>query len=156
MKNKPTEPIKNKDLADLISNFQNALKVYTPKQLNDAVLLVLNEKHGPPKQVNYVIKAVSSVYKLPENVILSRNTRGVVQEARMVAYAVLHFDLQMSFRHISLKVFKRLSHGGVTRTCSQFKDLKPDKFTLDKAIIDRYNEVRELTYKHILNSTKQP
>jgi chromosomal replication initiation ATPase DnaA len=149
-----TDTINSKDLQSLIGNFQEALKVYSLKELNDAILSALDQKADNKKEVDFVIQAVSSVYKLTPRLILSKTTRGIVQEARMVTYATLHFDLQMSFRYISARIFKRLNHGSVTQACNQFKQLKPDKFTLDKQTMDRYKEVQKIVYDHIINRKK--
>lgn len=154
MAKKNPDIINSKDLQSLIGNFQEALKVYSLKELNDAILNAINEKSDNKKEVDFVIQAVSSVYKLTPKLILSKTTRGVVQEARMVAYATLHFDLQMSLRYISARVFKRLNHNGVSQACNQFKELVPEKFTLDKQIMERYKEVRKITYDHIINRKK--
>lgn len=150
------EAINSKDLLNLISNLQDALKVYSLRELNDAILSALDQKTDNKSEVDFVIKAVSSVYKLTPRLILSKTTRGVVQEARMVTYAILHFDMQMSFRYISARVFKRLNHGSVTQACNQFKQLKPEKFILDQQVMERYKEVRKITYDHIINRKTQP
>lgn len=148
-KDEITELISQKDLVSLLSNVQEALKSYTVKELNDAILTALNQKHDLKKEVDFVVKTVANAYKIQPRTLMQSRARGDVQEARMVCYAVLHLDLEITARFIAKRVFNKY-HNSVNDAIKRFRDLDPDKFSKDRAVMDRYKECRKQTIEFII------
>lgn len=146
--------ISQTELETLLSNFQEALKTYSLKDLNIAILSALNEKNNDKKQSDQVLKAVCSVYQIGIRELITSRSRGKIQEARMVAYAILHYDLQLPLRFISSVVFKKKHHGSIAQSLIVFKQLNPGKFAFDKETMDKYKEVQSITLKHLINREK--
>jgi chromosomal replication initiation ATPase DnaA len=143
------EIITKKDLATLLTNIQDALKVYSVRELNDAILIALNEKFDFKKEVDFVLKSVASNYKIQRNLIMKSKKRGEIQEARMVVYAILHYDLEISTRQIAKRIFKKYPNS-IQDALKKFRALEPEKFSKDKGIMDRYKECRKETVEFII------
>jgi len=151
---KPNRVINQTELESLLKNFQEALKTYSLKDLNIAILSALNEKNNDSQASEHVLKAVASVYLISVKDLISSRARGKIQEARMVAYAILHFDMQLSMRFISSIVFKKKHHGAIAQSLIVFKQLNPEKFSMDRETHNRYKEVQNITLKHLINRDK--
>lgn len=141
--------ISKKDLVNLITNLQDALKVYSVRELNDALLIALNEKFDFKKEVDFVMRSVASNYKVQRSLILTSKKRGEIQEARMIVYAILHYDLEISARQIAKKIFNKYPNS-ILDALKKFRELEPEKFSKDKGIMDRYKECRKETVEFII------
>lgn len=145
-----------KELENFLVGFQEVLKTHTLKELSDALQSVLNSKGDKKVVIDFVIGTVCRLYKISPAILLGSSGRGAIQEARMVSYAVFHYDLQMSLRYIASVIYNRKNHQSVNYSLLCFKDLQPTKFLLDQKVTDKYREVQRLTIEHIVknNQTK--
>lgn len=141
--------IAKKDLVKLLHNVQEALKVYSVRELNDAILTALNEKFDLKKEVDFVLRSVASNYKIQKNLIMRSKKRGEIQEARMICYAILHYDLEISTRFIAGRIFKKYPNS-IQDALKKFKALEPEKFKKDQGVMDRYKECRKETVEFII------
>lgn len=103
MENIKTE--QTKDLEQLLKNIQEGLKTYSIKDLNKAIIIVLNKKHDKAHEIEFILQTVSEQYDISVTMLKQSTSRGKVQEARQVCYCLLHNDLGLSIRHISDKIF---------------------------------------------------
>jgi chromosomal replication initiation ATPase DnaA len=143
------EVISKKHLQELLKNLQDALKVYSVRELNDAILSALNEKYDLKKEVDFVLKSVASNYKVQKSLIMRSKKRGEIQEARMICYAILHYDLEISTRQIAKRIFKKYPNS-IQDALKKFKELEPDKFSKDRGVMARYKECRKETVEFII------
>jgi chromosomal replication initiation ATPase DnaA len=139
------------ELEGLLKNIQDALKKYSIKQLNDALLDLLNKNEPKKDLVDATLKSVSKVFDISQRILVNSRARGKIQDARMVCYAIMHHELNLPLRYISVNIFKRRSHGSVIHSLHTFKGLTPEKINYHKELIDKYIKAKELTLNHLIN-----
>ncbi len=108
----------NKDIEDLLKNIQAGLKKHSIKELNEAIITVLNKKEDKTIEIDYVLRIVANQFSISVKRLKEKNTRGVFNEAKHVAFCLLHYNLGLSLRHISDKIFSTWPssvHAGVMR-----------------------------------------
>jgi chromosomal replication initiation ATPase DnaA len=128
----------NTDLQVLLKNIQLGLQTYTIKELNDALLKILSEKSDKYPEINRILIIVSARYKITKTILLTSTARGEFQNARMIAYCLLHFVLGISVRKIG-KIFNR-GHNCVTTAIKTFKKIEPERFRIDRELSEMYKE----------------
>lgn len=107
-----------KQLESLLKNIQESLKHYSVEELNEAIIHALNQKKDKTPQINYVLSIVSDHFNTTIKTLKKKHLRGNLQEAKQVAYCLLHFNLGLSIRDISNNVFSNWSNSvqtGVTK-----------------------------------------
>jgi chromosomal replication initiation ATPase DnaA len=124
----------NKDLEQLLKNIQDSLKVYSIKELNQAIIVALNEKHDKTIEINYILDIVSSHYKISIKQLKGRYGKGRIADAKQIAYCLLYFNLGIPIRQIAMKIFfnwptsvtigiKRLKNADIkVKSDKEFKD----------------------------------
>lgn len=95
----------NKDLEQLLKNIQESLKVYSIKELNQAIIVALNEKHDKTIEINHILDIVSSHYKITIKQLKEKYGKGKIADAKQIAYCLLYFNLGIPVRQIALKIF---------------------------------------------------
>lgn len=128
----------NTELQTLLKNIQLGLQNYTVKELNDALVKVLSEKSDKQPEINRILLIVATRYKITKSILLNSKARGEFQNARMIAYCLLHFVLGLSVRKIG-SIFSR-GHNCVTTAINRYKTLEPDRFKLDQELHTAYKE----------------
>ena len=93
------------DLENLLSNIQKGLKEFSIKELNEAIILFLNKKSDKSIEINYILEIVASEYNISVKKLKAKHSRGLDQEAKQIAYCLLHLDLDLSTRYISRRIF---------------------------------------------------
>lgn len=123
-----------KDLESLLKNIQKGLKHFSIKELSDNVFNFLKSKEEKTKEINIILKLVQNEFSISLSKLKS-NARGEIQDAKQLAYCLLHFDLGLSVRHISTRIFDNW-HNSVFKGIKRLKNidvnLKPDKEFFDK------------------------
>lgn len=127
------------ELESLLQNIQEGLKKYTIQELNEAIITFLHKKSDKSIETNYVLTIVSEEYNLSKQSLKSKRARGILQEAKQVAYCLLHFNLGFSLRYISQRVFFN-NHNSVAIGVRKLKNADPNH-KVDKAFIDRYKKL---------------
>lgn len=126
---------KEKDVELLLKNIQEGLNRYTIKELNEAIVTFLNKKDDKSKEIMFILDIVSQEFQINIRTLKKKNVRGMTSEAKQIAYCLLHFNLGLSTRYISARVFNNW-HSVVHKAILRFKNanpnLKPDKIFLDK------------------------
>jgi chromosomal replication initiation ATPase DnaA len=128
------------EILELLKNIQSGLKKFTITELNDAISNIVKDVKcvTDAKEIQYVIQEVCKEFNINKNQLIHSNARGVISQAKSVAYCLLHFELNLPLRYISKKVFFLKHHGSVAVAVRSFKKLntaiKPDKEFLDKYV----------------------
>ena len=94
-----------KDIELLLKNIQKGLRKYSVKELNDGIVSFLYKKSDKSHETEYVLEIVCKEYGISLSSLKSKNVRGSIQEAKQIAYCLLHFNLGLSIRQIAEKVF---------------------------------------------------
>jgi chromosomal replication initiation ATPase DnaA len=138
------------ELEGLLNNLKGALKKYSIKELNDAILDLLNKDEPKKRLVDATLKSVCEIFNITQRILLNTRARGKVQDARMICYEIMHNELKIPLRYISLIVFKRKSHGSVTQSLKHFKELTPEKIQHHKELLEKYHKAKESTLNYLI------
>lgn len=132
------------ELEDFTKVVFKALDHCSITEISNAVVSVTNSNTEKRTVIERVIDSVSSVYSISREDLLGKKIRGMAQEARIVAYALLYFEFGQSYRIISKQIFGRKNHNGVVVSCTFFKELNPEKNSWDRKIFEKYNQALNL------------
>lgn len=94
-----------KDLEQLLNNIQKGLKKYSVKELNEAIVTIINKKHNKTREIDFIFEKVSSKFDVPIAILKAKGGTGKVQDAKQICYCLLHFDLGLSIRYIAEQIF---------------------------------------------------
>lgn len=133
-----------KDLELLAQSITEGLKEYTIEEISTAIKDHLEVNRT--KEVSFIFKTVAEHYQLTRRIIITGKSSGKIQEARKIIYCLIHYNLNLSTRHIAKRIFKNKWHSSVAITIRYFK-------TLDENIkIDReFSEVYKIHQAKLLN-----
>lgn len=95
----------NKEIETLLKNLQEGLKTHSVKELNDAITTAITNKYDKKADIDFVLTIVSKTYEIGIKALMSNHGRGKVQDAKQMAYCLLHFNLGLSMRYIAKKIF---------------------------------------------------
>jgi chromosomal replication initiation ATPase DnaA len=141
------------ELESLLNNIQEGLKKFTIKELNEAIISFLNKKSDKSLEINYVMHIVSKDYNITFETLKSKNARGNLQEAKQIAYCLLHFNLGLSLRYISNRVFFN-NHNSVAIGIKRLKKADPNHI-VDKNFIGKYKTLEHELISNFGNLTKK-
>jgi chromosomal replication initiation ATPase DnaA len=139
-------PNQKTELESLLQNIQEGLKKYTIQELNEAIITFLNKKSDKSVETNYVLTIVAKEYSVSKDSLKSKQARGMKQEAKQIAYCLLHFNLGFSLRYISNRVFFN-NHNSVAIGVRRLKKANPN-IKVDKDFLDIYKKLE----KQLLNN----
>ena len=120
---------------ELLKNIHQGLKKVGLKELNSGILKMLNSKSDKSEEINYVLQIVCKEYSLSIHSLKSKYPKGIVQDAKQVAYCLLHFNLNLTIRYIAEKVFENWPtsvYTGVKRYKEGDINHKADKDFMEK------------------------
>ncbi|HRH53144.1 MAG TPA: hypothetical protein PLN38_07460 [Chitinophagales bacterium] len=132
----------NKEIEIFFRNIQQGLSKYSLQEINESLEAIINnDEHfvvNSKKRINTVLDVVCDDFKITKHMLLHGRGKGVVQEARVVAFCVLHNDFNLSMRYIALSVFKMNWHTSVSKAIQYYKSLnmqcKPDRLFNEKLV----------------------
>jgi len=137
------------ELGNLLQNIQEGLKMFTIEELNEAIISFLNKKSDKSVEINYVLNIVSEEYKISKQSLQSKTARGIQQEAKQIAYCLLHFNLGFSFRYISSRIFFN-NHNSVAIGVRRLKNADK-KVKIDAIFIDKYKKLESKLLMNFAN-----
>jgi chromosomal replication initiation ATPase DnaA len=135
-----------KDLELLLKNMQKGLKFFSIKELSDAIFSFLKSKEEKSTEINLILNIVQNEFSISLNKLKS-NGRGEIIDAKQLAYCLLHYDLGLSVRYISSKVFDNWPNSvfnGIKRLKNIDLNLKPDKLFFEKYKLMQNKYVEQL------------
>lgn len=139
----------NKDLGILLTSIQKGLKVYSIKELNQAITKVLNKKSDRSEEIEYILSIVSNKFGITRNALMQSHKWGNVQQARRIAYCLLHFELELPYRKIAKDIFL-MEHGVVQQGINYYRNLNLE-VKADKDFYDIYLAMQEKLIEYINN-----
>ena len=81
------------EVEELIKNIHQGLKKVGLKELNSGILRLLSGKNDKSVEIDYVLQLVCKEYSLSIHSLKTKYPKGIVQDAKQVAYCLLHFNL---------------------------------------------------------------
>ena len=141
------------EIISLLKNLQLSLKKYTIKELNEAMNKVLDSENKEQKdkehQVALVLDAVCNQYSVSKQQLIHSKARGEMRQAKMIAYCILHFQLELPIRYRAKRIFYLKWHNNVGIAIKHHNNLnpqiKPDKEFINKLDIIKQQVVTQLT-----------
>lgn len=125
---------------DLLKNIQEALKHHTPQELNDAIIEILNKKEDKAPEIEHVLNSVCSKFNISIRTLKKSKARGEIQQARSLAYCLLHLDLGLSVRHVAKKIFKKYPNS--VSVAIKYKRNCDTKIKRERVFLEYYEELR--------------
>jgi hypothetical protein len=121
----------NTEIDELLNNMRKALKHYSVKELNEAIIFALSEKKEDISEpVKFVLKIVAKHYGISEKILKNSVSRGRIVEAKNISYCLLHYDLGLPTGYIANRIFfnwKNSVHLGTKKLKSLNLSIKADK-----------------------------
>ena len=130
-----------KEVESLLKNIQRGLKLYSVQDLNRAIVTFLNKKNDKTADIDKVMGIVCKEYSITKESLKSKNARGNLQEAKQICYCLLHFNLGLSIRHISEKIFFNWPTS-VSIGVKKYKNADV-KHKQDKKFIEKYEKLQK-------------
>lgn len=138
-----------KEVEDLIKNLHQGLKKVGLKELNNGILKIIKEKNSKSDEVYYVLSIVCKEFDITLSSLKAKYPKGIIQDAKQVAYCLLHFDLHLTMRYIAEKVFQNWPTSVYTGI-KRFKEGDPNH-KADKDFLEKYQKLK-LQTKDFLNN----
>jgi chromosomal replication initiation ATPase DnaA len=137
------------EVEELLKNIHQGLKKVGLKELNTGILKFLNTKNDKSEEIDFVLQLVCKEYSLSIHSLKSKYPKGLVQDAKQVAYCLLHFNLQLTIRYIAEKIFMNWP----TSVYTGVKRYKEGDINhkADKDFMEKYNKLEKLVIEHITN-----
>ena len=131
----------NREIKKLLKNIQEGLSLYSLQELNQALVTSLNKKHEIAHEIDCVLDLVCGEFSISKTTLKTIHIRGDLQEAKQIAYCLLHHNLGLSIRYISERIFFN-SHTSVANGITKLKNADITH-KQDKEFIERYNELQK-------------
>lgn len=135
-------PEKNNDLDLLLKNIRKGLKIYTAKELNEAIIAALNQKHDKNSEIKFIKQQVAKEYSISERSLIHSSGRGTIKDARKICCWLLHYDLGLSHRHIAFRILGYKHHNRISLSIREFKTLN-EKVKIDSELKTRYEGLQK-------------
>jgi len=139
----------NYEIEHLLNNIQKTLKIYSVKELNNALKNIINYKDSNKiKDISYSLNLVCEHYKITLSELMGKNNRGTIVDAKQIAYCLLYFDVKLSVKNISKNIFYNWRNS-VYRGINRFKDINVS-IKEDEMFLSNYNILKEkfIVYKN--------
>ena len=130
---------------------QDGLKNHSVKELNDALVVVINNKYDKKADIDKVLLLVSKTYEIGVRTLLSSKGRGRIQEAKQIAYCLLHINLGLSIRYIAARIFFNWP-SSVMIGIKRYKFANP-KVKHDAQFLETYENLQDQLMKYLSNKT---
>lgn len=95
------------DVESLLVKIQEGLNKFGVEKLNMAITKVLlQDREDKSKEIEFCINLVCGHYGISTKTMYSKSARGDLQDAKQIAYCLLHFDINLPIRFIATNVFR--------------------------------------------------
>lgn len=142
----------SKDIEYLLKNIQKGLKLYSIKELNRAIIEALNKKDNKKDEIDFVLDIVARNYAISLRSLQKENARGIEQDAKQMVYCLLYFNLGLSMRYISSKVFMCWPTS-VLKGIKRYRTANP-AIKQDSEFLNTYNKLQKELLTYITTKNK--
>jgi chromosomal replication initiation ATPase DnaA len=116
-----------KELETFFKNVQQSLKKYTLNEINESLQLMANSetnnKKDKDKEISIVLDAICKEYSIEKDILIYGKSKKDLQQARNIAYCILHLDLGLPIRYIAKRIFFLNWHNSVGVAIKYHKSL---------------------------------
>jgi chromosomal replication initiation ATPase DnaA len=129
------------DVESLLIKIQEGLNKFGVEKLNMAISkILLQDREDKTKEIEFCINLVCGHFGISTKTIYSKSARGDLQDAKQIAYCLLHFNLHLPIRFIATNVFRNWH----TSVANGIKRLKTADIThkQERVFIETYEYLR--------------
>jgi chromosomal replication initiation ATPase DnaA len=132
----------NYEIEHLLNNIQKSLKIYSVRELNDALKDIISYKDSSKKEdINYSLNLVCEYFNITISQLMGKDNRGMIVDAKQIAYCLLYFDVKLSVKNISKNIFHNWRNS-VYRGINRFKNINVN-IKEDEVFFCNYNNIRD-------------
>lgn len=135
------------EVEKLFDTLKETVKSSSVKELNKKLSSYLSLKNQTKEQVEVVLNNVCKEFKITEQLLMNRHTRGDVQQARHIAYYILHKELKLSIGFIANNIFNN-NKASVWAGIKRYETANP-KVQTDKDFVERTDKLVDLVAKKL-------
>lgn len=126
-----------KDIGKLLKNIQEGLQRFSVQELNKAITSYIKKRSiaDMGNIIEYALKLVCDEYDISRRSLMSNNKKRATQDAKRIAYTLLHDELGLTIRYIASNVFSCYPNtvvSGISKLKSADANIKHEKVWLDK------------------------
>lgn len=113
---------------NLLKTIQKGLKEFTLEEFNNLIngILKTKDNHSDKKHnIEVVFNLICEEYSISRRALVYGRCVGEIQQARSIAYCVLHFNLGLPIRYIAKRVFFLKYHNSVGIVIKYHNSLNP-------------------------------
>jgi hypothetical protein len=134
----------NRDIGKLLKSIQEGLQRYSVQELNKAIAAILKKGGYEQNSLNitYALQIVCDEYGISRyNLLHTKKGRGDIQDAKIIAYCLLHYNLGLTIRYIAKEIFKCFPNS----ISSGIKTIKDADSNLkhERELLERYKMLQQ-------------
>jgi hypothetical protein len=134
----------HRKIGRLLKSIELGLQTFSVHELNKAIVSTLQKNSESEKilEIDYVLNIVCDEFRLSKKMLMTKTKeRGRIQEAKWMAYCLLHHNLEIPIRHIASNVFMCFPNT-IVRGIKKLRDADPN-LKHEKELLERYNLLRD-------------
>ena len=116
-----------KELETFFKNVQQSLKKHSLFEINESLQsMVCSENENQKerqKDIAFVFDAICKDFDIEKDTLIYGKSKKELQQARNIAYCILHFDLGLPIRYIAKRIFFLNWHNSVGVAIKYYKGL---------------------------------
>jgi hypothetical protein len=143
--------IQEKEVQKLFKNISDSIGKTSVGELNKNLNDFISKKGHLNDEENIVLKEVCDSYKVSSKVLMSKNVRGVIIDAKQTAYCILHNGLNLSMGYISSNIFRN-NKLSVWRGIQRYKQANL-KIASEKEFVENVDKLKCIILQKIQNQS---
>jgi chromosomal replication initiation ATPase DnaA len=132
-----TPGTENVDL--LFKNLHKGLQVYSAQELNEAIVGLILKKTTKGEETDFILDQVCETYKITKRTLFTGKIHKVF-EARKLASCLLHYELGLSIRRISV-ILKQKAHNKCGEATRYYKTINK-RVKVDREFEEKYRNIQ--------------
>jgi len=140
---------REREVQKLLKNISDSIDKTSIEELNSNLSNFLLKKSDRNDEINIVLKEVCEEFKIGVKVLMNKNVRGIIQDAKQISYCILNTGLNLSIGYISLNVFSN-NKASVWIGIQRYKNANL-KIASEKDFVDKTDRLKERILEKIKN-----
>lgn len=112
-----------KALETFFKNVQQNLKNYSLCEINESLEWMSNNDIYKQKDISMILDVICEDFNIEKETLIYGKTKKELQQARNIAYCILHLDLGVPIRYIAKRIFFLKWHNSVAVAIKYHKSL---------------------------------
>ena len=141
--------MQEKEVQKLFKNISDSIGKTSVVELNKNLNDFISKKGRLNDEENIVLKEVCDSYKIGIKVLMSKNVRGVIIDAKQTAYCIFNIELNLSMGYIASNIFRN-NKLSVWRGIQRYKKANL-KIASEKEFVEKVDKLRCSVLQKIKN-----